>query len=58
MKQLNIKDFFNQRKAQLKNFAQATGVENKIKLGIIDATAEDDAANKIYIKRNVDVFFD
>ena len=50
MKQLNIKDFFNQRKAQLKNFAQATGVENKIKLGIIDATAEDDAANKIYIK--------
>ncbi len=58
MKQLNIKDFFNQRKAQLKNFAQATGVENKIKLGIIDATAEDDAANKIYIKRKVDDFID
>lgn len=58
MKQIEIKSFFNQRKAQLKNFSQATGIDKKIKLGIIDATAENDTANAIYIQRKVDDFKD
>lgn len=58
MKQLNIKEFFEQEKTKLKNTAKALGIQDKIKLGIIDATAADDVANAIYIKKKVEDFQD
>lgn len=56
MKQVNIKDFFNKEKIKLELIAKSLGIKNKIKLGIIDATAADDAANAIYIKKKVEDF--
>lgn len=53
---MNIKDFFEQEKNNLKNLAKEYNVQDIIKLGIIDATAEDDAANAIYIKKKIEDF--
>lgn len=55
-KQLNIKEYFQNEKDKLKTFAQEQHLSNRIKLGIIDATAEGDTANEIYIKRKVGDF--
>lgn len=58
MQQINIKDFFKQEKARLSNTAKALDIQDKIKLGIIDATAEGDVANAIYINKKVEDFKD
>lgn len=52
MKQLDIKEYVAGEREKLKNIQTAS----KIKLGIIDATREDDAANAIYIKRKLEDF--
>ena len=51
-KPINIKEYFNSEIEKLKSFAQA----HPFKLGIIDATAEDDIGNQIYIKKKVEDF--
>lgn len=56
MNQVNIKDFVNKEKMKLEHIAKSLGIKNKIKLGIIDATAADDAANAIYIKKKIEDF--
>lgn len=55
---INIKDFFKQEKAFLSNTAGALDLTDKIKLGIIDATADGDVANAIYINKKVEDFKD
>lgn len=50
MQQINIKEYVKKQKEVLKRFTQA----GNIKLGIIDATAADDAANAIYIKKKIE----
>lgn len=52
MKQLNIKEYVAAEKEKLKNLPNT----NKIKLGIIDGTAPDDAANAIYIQNTLNDF--
>ncbi len=52
MKQLNIKEYVAAEKEKLKTLENA----DKIKLGIIDGTRENDAANAIYIQRKLDDF--
>lgn len=51
-KPINIKEYFNSEIEKLKSFAQA----HPFKLGIIDATAESDIGNQIYIKKKVEDF--
>lgn len=50
MQQIDIKEYVKKQKEVLKDSAQA----GNIKLGIIDATAADDTANAIYIKKKIE----
>lgn len=52
MKHLDIKEYIAREKEQLKSHPNS----DKIKLGIIDATESNDAANSIYIQRKLDDF--
>lgn len=58
MQQVNIKEYFEEFKQGLKKSAIDLNLQNKIKLGIIDATDENDAANAIYIKNKVKDFIE
>lgn len=54
MKQLDIKEYIKKEKDKLKILAQEQG--RRIKLGIIDATREEDTANAIYIRKKLEDF--